>query len=194
MAHHIYHTEGFVLSGRNVGEANRYLVLFTRELGLIKAAAQGIRKIDSRLRYSLQDYSLARIDLVRGRDIWRVTSAKKIELFETVLKDELKFKALARGFRLLERLYQGEEENDAVFREVMSLITFLDKETFTREEMQQFEILFVIRILTLLGYWEEKTDPTLIMSTPSKELLSTVAPQMRNLVSRINQSLRETHL
>ncbi len=35
MSHHIYQTEGVILGGFNVGESNRYLYVFTRELGLI---------------------------------------------------------------------------------------------------------------------------------------------------------------
>ena len=67
--HHIYHTEAFVLGSRNVGEANKMLSLYTRELGLVYAHAQGIRLGKSKLRFGLQDFSHATVDLVQGKDI-----------------------------------------------------------------------------------------------------------------------------
>ena len=81
MHHHIYHTQGFVLSSRNVGEANKILTVFTRELGLIRATVQGIRLNKSKLKFSIQDLSFATIDFVKGKEVWRITSAKSITSF-----------------------------------------------------------------------------------------------------------------
>ena len=41
--HHIYETNAFVLKNIPHGEADAMLTLFTEELGLIRALAQGIR-------------------------------------------------------------------------------------------------------------------------------------------------------
>lgn len=40
--------EGLVLSRRNVGEADRLVTIFSREAGLLRAVAKGVRKIPSR--------------------------------------------------------------------------------------------------------------------------------------------------
>ena len=77
MLHHIYHTEGFVLSGQSVGEANKYFRIFTKDFGMVGAMAQGIRLLQSKLRYSLQDYSYSKISLVRGKQVWRIVGAIK---------------------------------------------------------------------------------------------------------------------
>ena len=50
MSHKIFHTEGIVLSSKDTKESDRYLAVFTKELGLVKATAQGIRKLESKLR------------------------------------------------------------------------------------------------------------------------------------------------
>ena len=47
--HHIYHTEGIILGSRNFGEAGKYYYLLTRDLGLVYASAQGVRKMSSKL-------------------------------------------------------------------------------------------------------------------------------------------------
>ena len=75
--HHIYHTEGIILGSRNFGEAGKHYYIFTRDLGMITATAQGVRKMSSKLRFVLQDFSYIKIDLVQGKNIFRVTNALK---------------------------------------------------------------------------------------------------------------------
>ncbi len=75
--HHIYHTEGIILSSSNFGEAGKYYNIFTRDLGMVHASAQGVRKMSSKLRYVLQDFSYIKLDLVVGKNIFRITTASK---------------------------------------------------------------------------------------------------------------------
>ena len=91
--HHIHHTEGIILGSKNYGEAGKYFFIFTRELGMIYASAQGVRKITSKLRFILQDYAYVKIDLVAGRDFWRVTSASKTNKLEKLTKNRCKHSA-----------------------------------------------------------------------------------------------------
>src|ERR1700733_8051707 len=79
MSHRIYTTSGFVVESRPYGEAGKILSIFTRDLGMVNAAAQGIRLVRSKLRYHAQDFSLAKFSLVRGRDLWRVVGAENVE-------------------------------------------------------------------------------------------------------------------
>src|SRR3989344_5676480 len=76
MSHHIYETDAFVFSALPHGEASRYMVLYTREFGLVRAAAQGLRELKSKLRYSLQPFSLSVVNLVHGRSGWRIVNAR----------------------------------------------------------------------------------------------------------------------
>ena len=82
--HHMYHTEGIILGSRNYDEAGKYYSIFTRDLGMIQASAQGVRKMSSKLRFILQDYSYVKVDLVKGKDFWRVTSASKTNLLDNL--------------------------------------------------------------------------------------------------------------
>src|ERR1035437_5747826 len=102
--HHIYHTEGIILGSRNFSEAGRYYSIFTRDLGMISASAQGVRKMSSKLRYVLQDYSYVKVDLVRGKDFWRLTSASKTNKLELLSKRPETFAIFGNISRLLRRL------------------------------------------------------------------------------------------
>src|SRR4051812_15310479 len=97
MAYHIYRTEGIVLRGSPDGESNKYLSVYTRELGLVGATARSVRKAESKLRYGLQEYSISTVSLVRGRDVWRITNAVPISnIYADLKNDKAKFHAAAR--------------------------------------------------------------------------------------------------
>src|SRR4051812_13786640 len=107
--HAIHTTPGFVIDSRPYGEAGKILSIFTQDLGLVSAIAQGIRLEKSKLRYYVQNYSFARYSLVRGKEFWRLTSAAESE--EGTWNAELVAKIAA----LLKRLLQGEEPHPELF-------------------------------------------------------------------------------
>lgn len=152
MAHHIYHTEGIVLRSSPTGEANKMLVIYTRELGLVFAAVRGIRLLKSKLRFALADFSYAKIDMVRGRDIWRVTSAEPVENF-AIARSHFKQSAIIGNVaKLIERLCAGEDANPAIFEDTISAFYFLNQEELIVEAKEVTELTLVLRILNNLGY------------------------------------------
>ncbi|KKW47559.1 MAG: repair protein RecO protein, partial [Candidatus Kaiserbacteria bacterium GW2011_GWA2_58_9] len=70
-----YHTEALVLGNRERGENDRVFTLYTEEFGLVRARASAVRTEASRMRYALQNYSRARVALVRGKRGWRIGGA-----------------------------------------------------------------------------------------------------------------------
>jgi len=195
MSHKIYHTEGFVISGSNYGEANRYLSIFTRDFGLVRASAQSLRKVSSKLRFSLQDFSYSKIDLVRGKEIWRVTNAKKISGFEKFNKNLESIKMLANIFRLVRRLCHGEEENPELFAYLEEIYSFLEKEELSAEDIKNFECISVLKILHCLGYIGDAKNLSIFVSNNiSHSMLGQAKTARRVLIEEINKSLRESQL
>jgi len=193
--HHIYHTLALVLDSRNSGEANKKLVIFTRELGMIRATVQGIRFEKSKLRFALSDYSLAQIDLVRGRDVWRVTSAKPKENFSLLMLSE-KYGDVARNLiRLVLRLYHGEESHRELFDHVLETLKILKEGEISETDLKHFEILSVLRIIYHLGYLAQTGEHDVFVKSPiSSELIKKVANMRTEMLNEINRSLRESHL
>ncbi len=195
MSHKIYHTEGFIIGGVNTGEANRYISIFTKDLGLVRAMAQGVRKITSKLRYSLQDFSYSKIDLVAGRDIWRITNAEKISAYEKAIGDPQLFKIFSRILKLLKRLCPGEEKNEELFEDIKSSFIFMENEMLTEFEREGFELAVVLRMLYHLGYFGGKEDLDIFVKNPiNHELLQSAHEKRKSIVSEINQSLQESQL
>jgi DNA repair protein RecO len=192
MSHTIYTTLAFVLKSVNFGEANKYFFIFTREFGLIRAAAQSVRHLKSKLRYGLEDFCLCQVSLVRGREVWRLTSAEK----KLAVKENEKFLILSRIFSLLLRLLHGEEKNDLLFESVEEGMRFLEKSNMKEEDLTNFECIMALRILSALGYIGRLGDFDQFTASPyfTPELLSTMSHLKTRAILEINKSLKETHL
>ena len=192
--HHIYHTEGIILGSKNYGEAGKYYSLLTRDLGLINASAQGVRKISSKLRFVLQDFSYVKVDLVRGKDFWRLTSASKTNKLDNISKNPISFEIFANIARLLKRLLAGEYPNQVLFLDLLNGLHFLEK-TKSETEAENIEVIIVLRILNNLGYIGSNEMLKNITKSPFEENLIFEASLSRNkILLEINKALHETHL
>jgi DNA repair protein RecO len=196
VSHHIYHTEGIVLSSIDIGESNRFLFILTKDLGLVGVMAQGIRELKSKLRGSLQMLSYAYLDLVRGKEVWRITNAGEIRSFSPLLLTKEKKVLYARLATLLRRLMPGEGKHSSLFEDVLSGIRFLASEDMSPHELKSFEALMVLRVLNDLGYWGhgEAFIGFMRVGHWSKEELSNFSSVRREAGRLINQALKESHL
>jgi DNA repair protein RecO len=195
VAHHIYHTRGLILGSVPTGEANRFYKIFTEELGLVGATAQAIREGKSKLRYGLQDFSWVFVDLVRGKEVWRITSSREEESTSTIKSDPLVLKVFARACSLVLRLVHGEERDDVLFQELVSLSRFLEQGGAPEKLLPACEALVALRVLALLGYLEASPYEEFLKGGDwSQEILVALERQYEKAVTDINSALRESHL
>jgi len=192
--HHKYHTEGLILGSRNYGEAGKCYYIFTRDLGMIFASAAGVRKLSSKLRFVLQDYAYVKVDFVRGKEFWRLTSASKTNKFESLVKDMDKFAVYSNVLHLLKRLLTGEEVNKELFTNLLDGLNILENSN-SKDELRNIEIILVLRILDSLGYiGGHEIFENLVKSPFEKELIFEVAKNRTKVISEINRALRDTQL
>lgn len=193
--HHIHHTQGIVIGSRNRGEANKLFTIYTLEHGLVYAMAQGIRLHKSKLRYSMQELSYVSLDLVHGRDIWRVTSATHINSFPYARKDMKSIALMMRVCKLLERLCAGEEGNNEIFHDVIQAFITLDTPTPDTQLCDALELQLVLRILHQLGYIGDSTDIDHCLGENSvPEDIMKVLNNKKPIILAINKALRESQL
>ncbi|MCM2338853.1 MAG: DNA repair protein RecO [Burkholderiales bacterium] len=191
--HHIYHTEGIILGSRNYGETGKYYSVFTRDLGMIYASAQGVRKMSSKLRFVLQDFSYVKIDFVKGKDFWRITSASKTNKLEDLHRVET-LKVFVNISRLLKRLLAGEDPNKELFVDLIDGLHVLEKSK-TEEESRNVEVVIVLRILNNLGYiGSSDVLKDLIRSPFEGDLVYRASKNRTKILDQINKALKETHL
>lgn len=194
MSYHLYQTRGFILRSAGIGEANKVFFIFTEHLGLVAVSAQSVRKVTSKLRYSLRDFSFVRLSLIRGKTAWRLTDAEELASFS--LENEMeKMKVFACILSLVIRLIHGEEEDAELFSVLLDALLFLKKEEPSLDDMKRAETLMVLKILSSLGYVGENGDLSRFISAPlSKSLLNIFEPHRRDALIEVNRALEESQL
>lgn len=198
--HHIYHTEGIILGNKNYGETGKYYSIFTRDFGMLYASAQGVRKMSSKLRFILQDFAYVKIDLVQGKDFWRVTSASKTNALESLTKNLGTLEVISNIANLLKRLLAGVEKNERLFTDLINGLSVLENKTaegiaHTEEDLRNIEVIIVLRILNNLGYiGGNETLQNLVQSPFEENLIFEVSKSRSQVLRQINKALKETHL
>ncbi|MEI7688677.1 MAG: DNA repair protein RecO [Candidatus Nomurabacteria bacterium] len=193
--HHIYHTHGFILGSRNKGEANKMLTIYTREMGLVRAMVQGIRLNKSKLRFALQDYSYSNVDFVRGKEIWRITSAKNISTFPFARSSKDSLLLIARVSSLLERLCDGEESNEKIFDDFIQSLFLIDDIDISDTSREAIELHLILRIMNSLGYiGDTEMLKDYLGGDIGLEKTTLLLKERRSIVSHINKALNESQL
>jgi len=171
------------------------LTVYTREMGLVRAMVQGVRLGKSKLRFALQDFSYANVDFVRGKDIWRVTSAKNITSFPYARNSGRSLLMIARVSSLLERLCDGEESNEKIFDDFVQALYLLDDTKVLDQSREALELHLVLRIMNSLGYIG---DSSMLAEYLGGELdfvkTELLLKEKQSILSHINKALNESQL
>ena len=196
MSHHIYHTKGIVIESFDVKEANKSYWIFTRDLGMVVAAAQGVRLSASKLRFSLQPLSMVDISLVRGRAYWRVVNAKEISnVYWRINSSPYSVAMISRVLRLLRRLVTGEEKNEALFDRLYEGLMYLSSDLPDSQEVMNLEFILLFQILYNLGYFAPPPELLWCINDPlSPAMINGMSTYRLRAAALINSSIKETQL
>ena len=144
-----YSSEGIVLARRNFSEADRILVVYSKNFGKVSFIAKGVRKPESRKRGSLEVFSRFKFAAARGKNLDLITETEIVDSFPCIRKD---LKKVAVAYYIMEvvgRVTSEDEKNE----ELYSLLTeYLDK-LRSPTSLGNLRKNFVRDILTLIGFW-----------------------------------------
>ena len=141
----------FVLRHHAFGEADKLLVLLTREEGLRRVVAKGLRKANSRIGGRLEAFRECSVVLARGRSLDVVTQVDSLRRFPEVAKD---YDALACGMAAAELLLALLEEGDPA-PEAYALFAELLGELGPGAPAELLLTAFELQLLEVLGYRPE---------------------------------------
>jgi len=202
--HPIHTTLGFIIGSRPSGEAGKMISIFTRDLGLVFASAQGIRFEKSKLRPFTQDYSFGQFSFVRGKEYWRLTSAQEDNTNLRIYANDTNSEStngtqalVVRIASLLERLLHGEQPHPELFDCIEAANIFLaGSSNLDAEELETLESLIVIRMLHHLGYIGDAADLNGYVHSLelNKDLLKSLKGKRIVMNRHINKALKESHL
>ncbi|MCY4625926.1 MAG: DNA repair protein RecO [Chloroflexi bacterium] len=145
-----FKTEGVVLRQASSGEADRMLTVYTRDFGMLRLVARGLRRPNSRLAGHLEPLVHASLQLARGRGPDVVTGADTLH-GHTALRSNLE--GIARGLvcaELIDAFAPEEQANPELFRLLLHALDMLNE--------GDGDLLlwhFAFHVLALTGYMPE---------------------------------------
>jgi recombinational DNA repair protein (RecF pathway) len=185
MSYAVYKTEAIVVRTIPSGEANMDVVFLTRDLGKITARVQAGRKIESKMRMQLARYAHVVIDVVHGRQVWRLTGIASAGP-ERVFQDESFLKGWHRAVTLAEFLIRGEEPHPELF----DFFAAFMKSSGQELPQEGVELFGVIHVLLALGYWHGEALPAVL----TREIADSLTVRRKELVKMINEALEATQI
>lgn len=189
--HPIIHTEAFVLKSIESGEANKRVWLFTREFGVVVATVQGVRKSGAKLRSHITDYTYIHVDLVKGREVWRLISAEVIENPFVGGYDKLRARSFIRALGLVQRFCVEEGPEIELFEHLKTVMESLG----TRSDNPPFfDTIVLWKILIILGYLEMTKDLEELFSKPILEIADLPESVVKRLIKDVTDAINRTHL
>jgi recombinational DNA repair protein (RecF pathway) len=182
MAYVTYTTEALVCGTFNRNTSDNSYLLFTREAGMLYADARSSREERSRQRYALQDFSLVRVSLVKGKRGWKVGSIEARKNYYHEAGDKMSRGSVVSLFRLLRRFLKGEEIMKDIFDLTKSGLETLKDDT---PERMFVEEVIQLRILADLGYVDKKRIPEPIRKTDCFDIHNHATPGLQQSMNSL---------
>jgi DNA repair protein RecO len=188
---HLFETvDAIIIAQEQSGEADKTLWMLSAEHGLIAARARGLRHLKSKLRYALQEFSRAKVSLVRGREIWRVaTATPQVSYSSATLAAR---EAMSRLASLLRRMV-GEEADAKLFADMLESFNALAAAS-SLKEAAVIERLATFRLLHRLGYVQAKGALGELLSNNFDDALILSNPLADPILATINGAIAESQL
>lgn len=144
-----YSDEGIVLARKNYGEADRILILFTKNHGKLSLLAKGVRKPTSKKRGGVEVFTYIKFQASKGKGLDLVTEVDVIDSFNQI-RENLNVVSVAYYFA--EVIGRTTHENEAHIEIFYLLLDYL-KELATHKKLKTLRAEFAYEILVTLGFW-----------------------------------------
>ncbi|MGI5959096.1 MAG: DNA repair protein RecO [Massiliimalia sp.] len=144
-------TQGIVLRHRNIGENDRILVLFTKDLGVIEASARGVKRLKSPLAGATQVLCYSSFCLYQGKRGYTVDSAEMISSFYELRLDAAKLSLAVYFCDLLYALHPFAEKENSwnCLRLLLNSLALLERD---KKPMDLLKAIYELRLLSLCGF------------------------------------------
>lgn len=137
---------GFVLRRVNLGEADRFVTLYTKDNGKVEVLAKGVRKITSRRLSHIEPLNYIRFHSIKTSKNFILTEVEVLDSYESRKQDLKQCEIAFFILELVDNLCPYGQVNKEIF---IAVSDFLESGKHDEDSLLDFETL----ILTQLGYW-----------------------------------------
>jgi DNA repair protein RecO (recombination protein O) len=142
-------TEAIILKKADLNEVDRLLCIYTKELGKVNVLAKGVKKLESKLRYSIEPISYVQLILVEGKNFLILKDAVLIDQFLKIKKDLDKLKNAKEIADLIDEAIVGEEKDEDIWKLILKTFKDLNIGKIDIKDFQK-------NLIKLLGYDPEQ--------------------------------------
>jgi DNA repair protein RecO (recombination protein O) len=138
----VYEAEAIVLRQYSLSDSDRILVFITREYGKIRAAAQGVKKLNSRIAGYLEPLNHIKIEFWtrEGRELAQIRHTEMIHSYLGKQPDYRRVCAFSYFAEITHEVIQDNQPNQALFRLLLASLNAGEKSLLTSSLIRYFEI------------------------------------------------------
>ncbi|MEO6196491.1 MAG: DNA repair protein RecO, partial [Dehalococcoidia bacterium] len=136
----LYKTEAIVLRQRRVGEADRFLTIYTPGLGKFDVKAKGVRKTTSRMSGHLQPLAHCMLQIAQGHSMDVVTGVETLASFGHLREDLDRLSLALYAAELTDRITPERATSFPSFRLLLDALQRLDREADGWAALRYFEM------------------------------------------------------
>lgn len=142
-------TNGLIIRQQNIGEADRVVSVLTRDRGVIRAFANGARRVKNKNMAATSLFSYSRLTLFHGRDKYTINDAESIQVFFDLRRDVERLSLSQYFCELCLCLAPQEEEAEAFLRLTLNCLHLL---CVGKHPLSQIKAVYELRMLGMAGY------------------------------------------
>ena len=146
-----YHINAVVLKRINVGEADRLLIVYSKELGKLRLIGKGLRKITSRRSAHLEIFTQSSMVIRDSKTLPNITEVSSLYSFKTIRGDFRKIAICYHLSEIIDKLLPDGEKNEYVYTMFADFLKKLDEDEIPKVIRASVR-LFVHDIFSNLGY------------------------------------------
>ncbi len=193
--HTVHHTKAVVIKSQPSGEANKLFWLFTRDHGLVVALATGVRLAGAKLKGQTRDYTVLDVDLVQGREVWRLVSAvHDIDPLKETLREPIA-RSYIRNLATLERFVTEENPHPELFAHILECAMVAEYKALDQKVVRAYDAIGIWRTLIHLGYIAVDDKDSGLFTDPILHVaLQLSTEKLKQLVKVVTEAIKETHL
>jgi len=146
-------TQAIILKSTDSNEIDRFLTVYSKKLGKVLINAKGVKKLESKLRYSIEPISYVQMILVEGKNFLILKDAVLLDQFLKIKKDLQKIKIAKKLAEMIDEAMAGEEKDEDVWFLILKTIQAIDRNRISGNLVLK---TFQKNLIKLLGYDPEQ--------------------------------------
>ena len=147
----LFETESLVLKSYNLAEADRIVLFFTREHGIVRGVAKGAKRLKSRFGSSLEPFSTVNLEYFQKEDR-ELVSIQRVDLVKSCFdraSDPAFLKTFSYIADVLASVVPPHDANETLYRMVVACLLAADDPDL---DLASIRLYFELWLLRLNGY------------------------------------------